>query len=353
MRYCKYLAIILLVFIGHQVCAQSSHETDITGLWKGVLYNDSTSQSYRYEIGISEDNGKLSGFSHTWYNEKDYFVIKKLKIKKSDGKIIIEDVDIIAYNYPEPPPKGVRRLHVLTLEEKDSILILSGVFSTSRTKKYTAATGTVTLQRNNDHSQSALIPSLKKLGLEKKLSFLPVEDEVVKKEEDRTLVKSSIAINTIHEEKKTAKQKQLMVPPPVIVKIKPVAVSKINNEVKAPAAEVSERKNIIQETMYFKSDSLQLSLFDNGEVDGDTVSVLLNGKIIMERQRLSTNAIRKTVFIDPSTDSIQLLMYAENLGSIPPNTGLLIVRDGKDNYEIRFSGDLQKNAAIILKRRKN
>jgi hypothetical protein len=45
-------------------------------------------------------------------------------------------------------------------------------------------------------------------------------------------------------------------------------------------------------------------------------------------------------------------MYAESLGSIPPNTGLLIVRDGRDSYEVRFSGDLQKNATVILKRQK-
>jgi hypothetical protein len=45
-------------------------------------------------------------------------------------------------------------------------------------------------------------------------------------------------------------------------------------------------------------------------------------------------------------------MYAENLGSIAPNTGLLVVKDGSNQYEVRFSGDLQKNAAIIFKRRK-
>ena len=45
-------------------------------------------------------------------------------------------------------------------------------------------------------------------------------------------------------------------------------------------------------------------------------------------------------------------MYAETLGSIPPNTGLLVIRDGQDTYEIRFSGDLQKNAGILLRRRK-
>jgi hypothetical protein len=46
-------------------------------------------------------------------------------------------------------------------------------------------------------------------------------------------------------------------------------------------------------------------------------------------------------------------MYAETLGTLPPNTGLLIVYDGSDRYEIRFSGDMQKSAAIVFRRKKN
>jgi hypothetical protein len=45
-------------------------------------------------------------------------------------------------------------------------------------------------------------------------------------------------------------------------------------------------------------------------------------------------------------------MYAENLGSIPPNTGLLIIQDGEVRNEIRFAGDMQKSSAIILKRKR-
>jgi hypothetical protein len=105
------------------------------------------------------------------------------------------------------------------------------------------------------------------------------------------------------------------------------------------------------QTVAYKSDSLTLTLYDNGEVDGDTVSVIVNGKMIMSHQGLSTKAITKTIYMTDMADSVQLIMYAESLGSIPPNTGLLIVKDGKDRYEIRFAGDLKKNAAVILRRR--
>ena len=120
------------------------------------------------------------------------------------------------------------------------------------------------------------------------------------------------------------------------------------------AAEIATRKIETIRSVDIKADSLTLTLYDNGEVDGDTVSVLMNGKVIMPMEGLSLKAITKTIYLTPEMgDSIVLIMYAENLGSIPPNTGLLVVHDGDDVYEIRFSGDLTKNSSIILKRKRN
>jgi hypothetical protein len=134
-------------------------------------------------------------------------------------------------------------------------------------------------------------------------------------------------------------------PSPSVIKPKPVPV--------VSAADLTKRKTEMIQSIFFNTDSVMLSLYDNGEVDGDTVSVVLNGKVIIGSQGLSTNAITKTVYLTPDLgDSLQLVMYAENLGSIPPNTGLLILQDGSDRYEIRFAGDFQKNSAIILRRRR-
>ena len=116
---------------------------------------------------------------------------------------------------------------------------------------------------------------------------------------------------------------------------------------------VAERKNETIQSLYFKNDSLVLALYDNGIVDGDTVSVFMNGENIISRQKLKEAATKKTIYISPNMDSVQLVLFAENLGSIPPNTGLLTVRDGDDVYQVRFSADLQKNASIILRRKKD
>jgi len=66
---------------------------------------------------------------------------------------------------------------------------------------------------------------------------------------------------------------------------------------KAPAAEIAKRTTVVQQRVNFTSDSLQLSLYDNGEVDGDTVSVVMNGQLIFSSQGLSTSAAKKNIYI--------------------------------------------------------
>ena len=343
MQRCKYFIIACcLTFQPFVLLAQ-----DITGLWKGTMHNDTTGRDLRYEIAISEYKGKLSGYSHTFFivDDKEYYGVKKVKVKRQDDKILIEDQELIANNYPIPPNKGVRQLNVLTLEIQDSTMVLSGPFATNRTKLYHSLTGSIRVQRKNNFHQSALVPHLEELGLAKELSF--IEPEVV-----AVVVKPVIKEEPVVTIAPVIKVKEIKTPPPVITKTEPV-VKKPEPVITGPAADVNKRKIETIQSVYYKSDSLVLTLYDNGEVDGDTVSVLMNGKVIMPMVGLSTRAVRKTINITKDMpDSIQLIMYAENLGSIPPNTGLLVVHDGEDVYEIRFSGDYQKNAAIVFRRKK-
>ena len=118
------------------------------------------------------------------------------------------------------------------------------------------------------------------------------------------------------------------------------------------AAELEKRVTKSDQSLFFESDSLVLTLYDNGEVDGDTVTVLMNGNVIFSKAGLTTKANSKTIHITPDLDSVNLVMYAESLGEIPPNTGLMIVNDGAKRYDVRFSADLKTNAGIILRRRK-
>lgn len=351
MQYSKRLILALLYFFSSFLTLSAQ---DITGLWKGYMYNDTTQKNYKYEIAISENHGKLTGYSHTYFiiDDKEYHGLKRLKIHRQDDKIIVQDVELVSHNYPIEPPKGVHQLNMLTLQIKDTVMILSGMFTTNHTREYHPVTGFIHVERKKNYSQSALLPLLDELGLTKNLSFM----EPDKQENLVAIQKAQVETTKGQMHRKNDPTLQNNNARPVVIntpieKIKPIVVEPV---VSTPAADVNNRKIQTIESVYFRSDSLVLSLFDNGEVDGDTVSVLMNGKVIMPMVGLSTKAVRKTIYITKDMpDSILLVMYAENLGSIPPNTGLLVVRDGESSYDIFFTGDMQKNAAILLRRKKD
>lgn len=117
------------------------------------------------------------------------------------------------------------------------------------------------------------------------------------------------------------------------------------------AREYKERENIIANEIEVASDSLKVDLYDNGEVDGDSVSIFYNEKLIAFHQKLTTKAIHLDIVLDSSKQINELTMFADNLGTIPPNTALMIVNDGKKQYEIRLSSNLEKNATLRIRRK--
>lgn len=132
-----------------------------------------------------------------------------------------------------------------------------------------------------------------------------------------------------------------------------VTSKKTIEELTTPVATIAGRKSEFSQVVDFKSDSLLLALYDNGEIDGDTVSVFMNGEMIMARQGLKASAIRKTIYIQPGQEEdFTLVLFADNLGKYPPNTGLLVVQDGDDIYHLRFSSDFQKSTGIVFRRKK-
>lgn len=119
------------------------------------------------------------------------------------------------------------------------------------------------------------------------------------------------------------------------------------------ALAIDKRKSEVSQIVYYRADSLELVLYDNGEIDGDTVSVLMNNEFIFTKQGLKASAAKKMIYLPAGRDEdFTITLYAENLGKYPPNTGLLVIHDGEDTYNLRFSADYDKNARILFKRKK-
>ena len=459
-----YLAALLLAF-PFILLAQNIH-----GLWSGTLANDSTHRTQNFELGLSEYRGKITGYTYTTFIENDtfYYSVKRIKAERRDGKLVIEDVEMVGNNFPERAAKHVKQITTFPLINDTTIDITNGRWSTTQTKRYYSLNGSAKIKEQEEEKESDLVAHLQEMKVKNDLavnkkekkkdvsiaknspvvkpqaiktdkipankntdvvknSQIPPSEikpaaeitETKKADETKSSIpedkktntvsnssneikennshqntkqeaatnnksttqqivpvntnKNNAAVNTPMTQTKVPEKRQVIVEPvsqktnqstnnnsPEKEKIvntvsinAPVRQKKesIGTMKELPAA-VAGRKNESIQDIYFKNDSLTLSLYDNGIVDGDTVSVFLNGENIISKQKLKEAATKKTIYISATTDSVQLVLFAENLGTIPPNTGLLTVRDGDDVYQVRFSADLQKNASIFLRRKK-
>lgn len=92
--------------------------------------------------------------------------------------------------------------------------------------------------------------------------------------------------------------------------------------------------------------TLRLDFYDNAEIDGDSISVTVNNKAVVSHQVLGIRPI--TVYVKVSLDNPEqeVTMIGENLGTIPPNTALLMVTAGKKRYQLFLASNGKKNAQV-------
>lgn len=114
----------------------------------------------------------------------------------------------------------------------------------------------------------------------------------------------------------------------------------------------NKRKAIGHHEYEIESDSVRLSFYDNGEIDGDSISVFVNNNLVLSHQALAAKAFNLYLHLDSTREVNEISMFAENLGRIPPNTALMVLTDGKNRYEVFMSSSLTENATIALKRKK-
>jgi hypothetical protein len=351
MQNSLFLKILSLVF--SLLLFNHLHAQPVEGLWVGSLKTKGS--QVHYELWITKEKENYSGYALSLMviDGVENIGVKTVKLKLKNKVLLLEDDDLVYNNFKTPPKKSKLIARLNTKEGTDS---LTGTFNT-RSLDFTDRTsyeGDLELIRSSDKNNSFLFSKLAHLNLvsentvavssENKIN----ENEVIPGKEVTEVVVTP-AIETSITKKNTISKIEAEAPKQIN---KPAIEAKQATSIKV-FDPFENRKIEIIETILVSLDSVTISLYDNGIVDGDTVSIYVNGKMHLEKKELGTAAIRSTIYF-PSTlvDSLELIMYAENLGTIPPNTGLLIIQDGNTRHEIRFSGDLQKNAAIILRRKK-
>ena len=122
---------------------------------------------------------------------------------------------------------------------------------------------------------------------------------------------------------------------------KPVAISTITIP-----AKTRSRENELAQTINVTNSEVTVRLYDNGEIDDDTISVYMDDQLVLSNKRLSASPLSITLKLNNTNPEHVLVMVAENLGRIPPNTSLMIVQDGDKKYQVRITSTTQKNAMV-------
>lgn len=362
----KIIPFLFLTFISNIVFAQN-----FTGQWKGVFVDKSTSftgwggDKCEYVLEIECKGTKVSGYSYTYFSDggKRYYTICKLtgNLNKASKYIEVTEIERTKTNVP----KNIRncfQIHKLTYFKQGDDETLEGSWVPAPNQQGDCGFGTTILSRR-------LLQNTFAYSGKKPTSKAPVA-KVTPKKPTAPVKKSAPVVKTKPPVKKTVPVAKTKAP---VKKIDPVASTKtpvikqtpeklkaedvitpdeikpVKTEpaIKKPLATKYEKRNSdVIKTIEIDNKTFTVDLYDNGEIDGDSISLFFNSKLILSHKRLSDKAISLKLNIDDTRDENELIMYAENLGSIPPNTALMVVHDGDNRYEVRISSDLQKSGVI-------
>jgi hypothetical protein len=355
-QYSRWLFIFLLPFFSFHSFSQ-----DITGIWKGYFISDD-GQHYRLEFQVkqnAEGEVAVSGVSYSWQDDIKFYGKATMtgSFMKTSKNFKIKEIKTVEVKSASGFGTCIMNYNlVYSRSGKEEFLegsYLGKPEVKGRTNTYQwgdCGGGTVSLRRVAA-SDFYIEPFLRK----KNIPVTPplVKDSIAKKAPPATIKKNPVIVKTNPIQKPITKP-VIKNNPPVkqkedttsTVKIDiPVIKNPVRPVINTPAI-LKERSNELMKSLVVNEQDITVRLYDNGEIDGDSISIFYDKKLLLTHQRLSTTPITIKLKIDDENEVHELIMVAENLGRIPPNTALMIVDAGDQRFDVRITSTEQKNALV-------
>ncbi len=341
------------LFLISILCCLYGSTQNFVGQWKGEFVDKSASvgnfseDKCEYVLEIDVKGEKVNGSSYTYFTEagKRFYTICKVEGNIDFKKKYIEIREILRTKTNIPSNiRNCYQVHKLTYFKQGDVETLEGNWvpapnqdgscgfgNTKLTRRslasnYPNAYATLNKQEANNklhtnQPKSTVAPKVKSNPADLKLKLGP--------KTDINAIENSDQDNSITENKTIENQEK-------------------NKESKSNVTDfkLEKRKTTILKTIEVESKIVKIDLYDNGEVDGDSISLIYNGNLLLSNKRLNTKAISLNLNVDEESQVNELVMYAENLGTIAPNTALMVVTDGPNRYEVRITSDLEKSGVI-------
>jgi hypothetical protein len=350
---------------------------DLTGIWRGSFVSADNKMSdllsledrYKYEVQIDQRGHAFNGVTYSYKRTEFYGKASSNgTINPKTGKVMLQELKLLELKMASSS-YACWMICFMQYTKNGDEEFLEGKYSSYReTDSADCGRGHVFLRKvvTSDFYKE---PFLVKRDKEKhdaltkspvKQPSLTTEKPIAKATIPGTGVKKAGVNKPIAKNKTVQKEKANTT---AIVKTRDAKVAPLetNDEAltKTPVIKMKEpalvppvlknRDNEIVQSLTVNTNEISISIYDNGTIDHDTISVYLDKKLVINHQMLTTNAITLKLKMDETADYHELVMVADNLGDIPPNTSLMVVRAGDKRYEVRIASTEQKNAVVIFK----
>jgi hypothetical protein len=305
----KRLIFLFLLFVSFTSVAQT-----VFGYWYGTanVKTNSSASNYLVELILQPEKNSVKGILNYYFKNTFRSILVNGNYDAGSRQLILTDVPLVYYG-------SISNFEVDCIMDLQATLLV-------------AQAGSTLTGRFTSHPETKyLCPHV---GINLKLDAF---------QKDKDSVKNAISeFKELYQVWKPTVEDTLVAVTAIPMKVVNYVTEK----------EFTKRKNVITHEVEVESDNIRVDVYDNGEIDGDIISVFFNQQLILNYQKLTHKSIRMNLRLDPAKSSNEVSMFAENLGLIPPNTALMVITDGKNKFEIPVSSNMERNATISIKRKK-
>jgi hypothetical protein len=305
----KIIIPLLLLF------ASIAHGQNLVGFWYGNanVMNGGSANNYLMELILKHDQGAVQGVLNYYFKNTFRSVQLNGTYNATTRKLELKNIPITYYASTSTMEVDCMMDFVATLRIAKAGSSLSGIFTGTEDYRTTCPEISFNLGLDENNSKHDSVMTAIKEFKEVYQYWQPTEGDTL------------IAATVIQ---------------------RPVVNYVVN-------AQYKEREKVIEKEISVGADSIVVDFYDNGEIDGDSISVFYNDQLLTFNRKLSTRSIQFKLGLDPNKEFNEITMFADNLGAIPPNTALMMVNDGKNRFDIRLSSNLQKSATVRIRRKPN
>ncbi|MBI3716986.1 MAG: hypothetical protein HY252_00130 [Sphingobacteriales bacterium] len=332
----------------------------ITGVWKGKISGNGSllKSQYKLELKLVQKGDSLTGTSYYYASSNNYYRFKVKGYFNSDNSTVVWwDEEMIEYSTNN---KLLAPNDDAMINEADFNCPGGGKMMLDGTAKKKEDDKEFTLHLDKTDGSNFkdewdwLIDNYTYGANDPYIidSVCNIATASVSEKE----VEQPVTINKPVEEKKPVIKTAPSAPKKeAITKKEPIVIAPVKKDT-VPVLTIEEkflkREKKITTEIPLVGDSVELRFYDNAEIDGDSISLFLNDRLIFEHIKLTDQPYTIKLAVKDLNDNNELAMVAENLGAIPPNTSYMLAIVNNQRYEAVLTST-EGSSAVIRFRKKS